>query len=302
MLCYCLGLFKNARINGRMPVIKIFYTVGLLSLTCLSLLQAQERDLHAEHVIGGAKGEALGTISDSVDSQAQIRVEDAHAGHDMGESSEEELNSGISVEDPHAGHVMGGEQSDHGDHNMVLDSGGMVMNNNQQVLPQDCTKVVAEYNFEVYAGTEFASEYPGTIYAMSQHEYLVEPCSSVTIKFVNTDSIRHQWMIHGLPRYLYPGGMFHLEAAGGQSREGTFIVPSDDKTYLVHCDMAQHMEMGMKAQLKAGAGSGDLWSIPGVSRSFRPDNYLPKASRNYLLWALLVGVMLTIAFSCFWRR
>ncbi len=44
----------------------------------------------------------------------------------MGESSEEELNSGISVEDPHAGHVMGGEQSDHGDHNMVLDSGGMV--------------------------------------------------------------------------------------------------------------------------------------------------------------------------------
>ena len=46
-------------------------------------------------------------------------------------------------------------------------------------------------------------------------------------------------------------------------------MPSDDQTYLVHCDMTQHMEKGMKGQLIVGAGSGNLWSIPGVSREFR---------------------------------
>ena len=218
----------------------------------------------------------------------QARQVDSHVAHNM--------------EDPRGQNDMGDLQSNHGEHNMTLDSDGMAMNSNWQTLPQDCAKIIREYKFEVYAGTEFSSDYPGTIYGMSEREILVEPCSSVTIKFINTDNIRHQWMIHGLPRYLYPGGMFHLEAAGGQIREGTFIVPSDDKTYLVHCDMAQHMEMGMKAQLKVGKGSGDLWSIPGVSRSFRPDTYLPKASRNYLMLALFVGAMLTALILHLWRR
>jgi hypothetical protein len=251
-------------------VIKPLFVVCLLTLSCSSLLQGQEVDPHATHV---------------VDEQIEV------------DPSEDKLSA-----DPHAGHDMGGSQSDHAEHNMTLDRDGMVMNSNRQTLPQDCTKLAAEYNFEVYAGTEFASDYPGTVYGMSQHEYLVEPCSSVTVKFINNDDVRHQWMIHGLPRYLYPGGMFHLEAAGGQSREGTFIIPSDNKTYLVHCDMAKHMEMGMKGQLKAGKGSGDLWSIPGVSRSFRPDIYLPEFSRNYMLIALLGGVLLALLIPIFWRR
>ena len=33
----------------------------------------------------------------------------------------------------------------------------------------------------------------------------------------------------------------------------------------MHCDIAQHMEKGMKAQLKVGKGRGDLPSIPGIS-------------------------------------
>ncbi|MBT5031642.1 MAG: hypothetical protein HOM55_05030, partial [Proteobacteria bacterium] len=155
------------------------------------------------------------------------------------------------------------------------------------------TQIAREYEFEVYASTKFAADYPGTVYGMSQHEYQVEPCSSVTVTFINNDQVRHQWMIHGLPRYLYPGGMFHLEAAGGTTRTGTFIVSSDDQTYLVHCDMAQHMEMGMKAQLKVGKGSGDLWSVPGVSRGFRPDHYLPPMTSLYLLFASLFGVAIT---------
>jgi hypothetical protein len=128
---------------------------------------------------------------------------------------------------------------------------------------------------------------------MDQHEYQVEPCSRITVTFVNEDEVRHQWMIHGLPRYLYPGGMFHLEAAGGHSQTGTFIVPSDNKTYLVHCDMSQHMEKGMKAQLKVGKGSGDLWAIPGVSKGFIQDIYIPEEIWIYLMMVSIAGVVIT---------
>ncbi len=191
------------------------------------------------------------------------------------------------VHSQHAGHKH---------HNMILDSSGMVMNSNHEKLPQDCARISRDYEITVYAGIEFATDYPGTVFGMSEHEYLVEPCSRITITFTNKDEVRHQWMIHGLPRYLYPGGMFHLEATGGHTRTGTFIVPSDDKTYLVHCDMAQHMEKGMKAQLKVGRGSGDLWSIPGISSGFKQDSYLPKKSWLYLLLSSMAGIVLATLF------
>ena len=80
-------------------------------------------------------------------------------------------------------------------------------------------------------------------------------------------------MLHGLPRYLYPEGMFHLEVSGGGKESGTFIVPSARKTYLVHCDVPQHAEKGMKAELKVDGGDGDPPSIPGVSAPLQTDSY-----------------------------
>ena len=165
--------------------------------------------------------------------------------------------------------------SDHIEHDprtmtgMQFDQTGMVMNANATELPRDCDEIAASHEFTVTVGRRWAEPFPGTVFGMSEHEFRVEPCSLVTVTLVNEDQVRHQWMLHGLPRYLYPQGMFHLEAAGGETRSGTFIVPSDNQTYLVHCDMTQHMEKGMKAQLVVGSGSGDLWSIPGVSRDFR---------------------------------
>ena len=185
------------------------------------------------------------------------------------------------------------QHAKHQHHNMTLDSSGLVMNSNHHRLPQDCEKLGRDYHIKVYAGTKFAVNYPGTVFAMSQHEYQVEPCSRITITFVNEDEVRHQWMVHGLPRYLYPGGMFHLEAAGGHSQTGTFIVPGDDKTYLVHCDIAQHMEKGMKAQLKVGKGSGDLWAVPGVSTGFIQDIYLPEETWLYLMLISVAGFVIT---------
>jgi hypothetical protein len=67
--------------------------------------------------------------------------------------------------------------------------------------------------------------------------------------------------------------MFHLEVSGPAKISGTLILPPGDKTYLVHCDIAQHMEKGMKAQLKVGKGDGDLPSIPGVTAYVIPDDY-----------------------------
>jgi plastocyanin len=111
------------------------------------------------------------------------------------------------------------------------------------------------------------------MFAFDTQEFNFKPCTKLTVHFVNEDNVRHQWMMHGLPKYLYPKGMFHLEATGPSKISGTLILPPGDKTYLVHCDIAQHMEKGMKAQLKVGKGDGDLPSIPGVTAYVVADDY-----------------------------
>lgn len=193
----------------------------------------------------------------------------------------------------HAAMAQDHSHHDHSGHDMTFDSTGMVMGSNKNNLPRDCKEISADYNFTVHAGTEFADAFPGTLFGFDEHEFAVKPCSRITVTFINNDEIRHQWMVHGLPKYLYAAGMFHLEAAGGQTQTGTFIVPSDNQTYLVHCDIAQHMEMGMKAQLKVGRGSGDLWSIPAISGDLNRDDYLPKKSLLWLVLATIAGVIVT---------
>lgn len=178
-------------------------------------------------------------------------------------------------------------------HGMRISDTGVVMNENTDALPRGCDAIKAEYNFTVAAGREFAANAPGTTFGMDVHEWHVEPCSKITVTFVNRDDVRHQWMVHGLPKYLYPTGMFHIEAMGGQSQTGTFIVPGDDRNYLVHCDMAQHMEKGMRGQLIVGSGAGDLWGVTGITDSFYRFSYLPKRSMQIAATTLLIGFMLT---------
>ncbi|MFL2545802.1 MAG: copper oxidase [Candidatus Rariloculaceae bacterium] len=194
------------------------------------------------------------------------------------------------------------QEMSHAEHDkMAIDAAGSTMNFNDAILPRDCAEPGPEVELMVYAGSEFADDVPGRTYGYSQHEYAAEPCSRITVTFINNDAIRHQWMIHGLPKYIYPGGMFYLEAAGGESRTGTFIVPSDDQTYLVHCDMTQHMEKGMKAQLVAGSGSGDLWSIPQVSDDYLHDAYLPDNSGRLFFLSIIAGLIGTVLLLS-WRR
>ena len=183
------------------------------------------------------------------------------------------------------------DSSGHAHHSSRVEAGGMVMNENLDQLPRDCAAISEDVRLEISAGAQFAEPFPGLTFAFGEQEFSVPPCSRVTVSFSNHDEVRHQWMIHGLPRYLYPGGMFHLEANGGETVTGGFIVPSDNRTYLVHCDLPQHMEKGMKAQLKVGTGSGDLWSVPGVSAHLRNDDYLPGGAVFWMGAALVAAVI-----------
>lgn len=162
---------------------------------------------------------------------------------------------------------------DHGDGHLMEMSGGMVMGQNTDQLPGGCDSISETKEVTVHAGHKYAEKFPGRMFAFDTQEFNFKPCTKLTVHFVNEDKIRHQWMMHGLPRYLYPKGMFHLEVSGPAKISGTLILPPGDKTYLIHCDMAQHMEKGMKAQLKVGDGDGDLPSIPGVTAFVVPDDY-----------------------------
>lgn len=161
----------------------------------------------------------------------------------------------------------------HGDGHLMDMGGGMVMGNNPDTLPGGCEKVAETKEITVRAGHKYAEKFPGRMFAFDTQEFQFKPCTKLTVHFINDDNVRHQWMMHGLPKYLYPKGMFHLEVSGPAKISGTLILPLGDKTYLVHCDIAQHMEKGMKAQLKVGKGDGDLPSIPNVTANVVQDDY-----------------------------
>ena len=164
-----------------------------------------------------------------------------------------------------------------GGHLMDMD-GGMVMGMNKDTLPPGCPRISEEASITVRAGHKYTKDFPGTMFGFDQHEWRVKPCSRLTVTFINEDHIRHQWMMHGLPKFIYDKGMFHLEMTGPAKITGTLILPSEDKTYLVHCDIAQHMEKGMKGQLIVGKGSTPFPSIPGLTDFAIPDDYGPKVA------------------------
>ena len=166
---------------------------------------------------------------------------------------------------------------DHGGGHLMDFGGGMVMGQNTDILPGGCDRISATKEITVHAGHKYAKPFPGRMFAFDVQEYQFEPCTKLTVTLVNEDNVRHQWMMHNLPKYIYPKGMFHLEVTGPGKISGTLILPAIDKTYLVHCDIAQHMEKGMKGQLKVGKGSGDLPSIPGVTPYVIEDSYVTEA-------------------------
>ncbi|SJM89065.1 Multicopper oxidase type 2 (Modular protein) [Crenothrix polyspora] len=184
---------------------------------------------------------------------------------------------------------------------MYMDEKSMIMNANENNLPKDCPKISENVNLTIRAGHKHATKFNGKMFAFDQQEWNVKPCAKINITFINDDQIRHQLMIHGLPGYLYPHGMFHLELYGEGQLTASLIVPSMKKTYLVHCEIPQHMEKGMKAQLKVDGGDIDIPSIPGISAAIREDVYPVRwtnATWIILLTCIVVGCL--VPFLVFW--
>lgn len=178
---------------------------------------------------------------------------------------------------------------------MQMDEKGMVMNSNSDNLPKDCPQISETVNLTVHAGHQYAAKFNGKMFAFDAQQWDVKPCAKINITFINDDQIRHQFMIHGLPGYLYPDGMLHLELYGQGELQASLIVPSLKKTYLVHCELAQHAEKGMKAQLKVGGGDGDLPSIPTISSPIKIDGYMLDFS--FLKFSIfLIFIIMTISF------
>ncbi len=157
---------------------------------------------------------------------------------------------------------------------MQMDEKGMVMNANPDNLPKDCPQISETVDLTIHAGHKYATKFNDKMFAFDQQQWDVKPCAKINITFINDDQIRHQFMIHGLPGYLYPDGMLHLELYGEGELHASLIMPSKKKTYLVHCELAQHAEKGMKAQLKVGGGDGDLPSVPGITSPIKENPYL----------------------------
>ncbi len=213
-----------------------------------------------------------------------------HEGHDMGHDDGHGMVHGDDhMMDESIPHEMDhssaeGHSAHHGDGHHHMDTshimdheGGMIMGQNFDELPSSCDRISEEIEITVRAGRKYAEKFPGTAFAFDNQQWRVTPCAKVTWHFINEDEVRHQFMMHGLPKYLYKNGMFHLEVTGPRTISGTMIVPATDATYLVHCDISQHMEKGMKAQLVVGEGGDDIPSIPGLTPYTFTDTYTHEA-------------------------
>lgn len=173
---------------------------------------------------------------------------------------------------------------------MIMDDKGMIMNNNPDNLPKDCPAISEDVNITIRGGKKFAQDFAGKMFTYDQRDWQVPPCARVNVTFINEDDIRHQFMIHGLPGYMYPKGMFTIELYGKGQKTGSFIVPSRDYTYYIHCEVSQHTEKGMKAQLKVGKGSGNLDSILGLTAPLTPDLY--PINNTHYTWIILISSIL----------
>lgn len=145
---------------------------------------------------------------------------------------------------------------------LVAPSGGAkVVNENIDNLPPGCNEISTTREITVRGGSEFARNFTGVAYTFERHSWEVEPCARVTVTFVNTDEIRHQFMIHG----TWPNGFTLIEVDGPGRDTATWITPSDATSLMVHCGVNQHQQKGMKAQFLVDGGVGDVPNIPGVS-------------------------------------
>jgi len=187
---------------------------------------------------------------------------------------------------------------------MIMDETGMIMNHNPDKLPKGCKAISETVDITIRGGHQFAKDFDGKMFTYDKREWQVPPCALVNVTFINEDDIRHQFMLHGLPGYLYPKGMFTIELYGKGQKTASFIAPHRDYTYYIHCEVSQHTEKGMKAQLKVGKGTGDLDSILGLSTAKTPALYpINHSIYSWLSLAISIAIgFIIIGFGKRWLK
>lgn len=180
----------------------------------------------------------------------------------------------------------------------------VVMNANPDRLPPGCAEVAREAELTVHAGREHAVPFPDKTFTYDRRVLDYPACTRLRVTFVNDDAIRHQWMIHGLPRETYSGGTFNIEVPASGEEAGTLILPARATTLMVHCGLPQHMQKGMKAAIRVAGGKGLPPNIPGATGEWGAPGYARQTHAWYRLGAGAAGLGagVLIALAVFRRR
>jgi hypothetical protein len=179
------------------------------------------------------------------------------------------------------------------------------MNANPDRLPPGCERISRDATVTIRAGREQAARFPDKTFTYDRRVLDYPACARLRVTFVNDDAIRHQWMIHGLPRATYPGGTFNIEVPASGEETGTLILPGQPTTLMVHCGLPQHMQKGMKAAIRVAGGKGLPANIPGATGQWGASGY-PRQDNAWLRLAVgAAGIFLGLLLAALvggWRR
>lgn len=184
------------------------------------------------------------SVEDAVTEQTPTATPtaDEHGGGDHGDGGDEHGDSGDGHGDGGDGMMM----------DMQMVPNGTIVNENTEELPPGCEEIAGEKHVTVESGREFAQ--PGEMFTFETGQVQAAPCTKLTVTFINHDSVRHQWMVHGLPMETYPMGMFNIEVNGPASVTATFVTPSEAVSLHTHCSLPQHEQKGMAMSVVIGEG------------------------------------------------
>lgn len=126
--------------------------------------------------------------------------------------------------------------------------------------PPGCAEIAGVHTMTVVGGRDHVIE-PGRVFGYDAYDFDLPACTQVDVTFVNEDDVRHMWMVHD----VWPNGTFLLEVDGPGRVSGSFVLPAEPTTLLVHCGLPSHQQMGMKAQIRVAGGAGDLPNIQGLA-------------------------------------
>lgn len=175
---------------------------------------------------------------------------------------------------------------------MQMVENGTIVNENTDTLPPGCEEIRGEKTVTVRGGEVYSQ--PGNIFAFDKDVIEVDPCTKLTVTFINKDSVRHQWMVHGLPEETYPSGMFNIEVNGPARATGTFITPANNTTLTTHCSVPQHEQKGMIMAVKVGAGGppGDhAHALPDEAYATTPEQESEQFTPGFGVFVAVIALV-----------